>query len=360
MMTISKVLLPLLLATAGVVSATSYAAAVEAQAKSTVNVRTGPGTSFSIVGQLSTGEVVDIKECAPSNFCFVERDGTDGWVSSTYLVPVEDEAPEPPSGGGGSSNPDCSFGFSVGPGGPSLSVNCGDAPPPPPPPPPPAPEPDEDEPGACFYTGNAFSGQQFCMGLGTRNALNPTFNNKISSVELFGGAKVRLCDNPGLGGTCKVIGTDTAPLLPAINDKASSLKVYVGPGLPPLPPPPPPVLPVPPTFSTGPIDLAQTFTANLDNGAVGGPGTDIWYQAVTAVEKYLTPKSGAQLALGDGSNRGFAGCSAASFSSDPVPLFALSPGTYVCAKTNQGRISQFRVNGFVGTTMKLGYATWAN
>ena len=39
MMTISKILAPLLLATAGLMSATSYAGAVEAQAKSTVNVR---------------------------------------------------------------------------------------------------------------------------------------------------------------------------------------------------------------------------------------------------------------------------------------------------------------------------------
>jgi hypothetical protein len=36
------------------------------------------------------------------------------------------------------------------------------------------------------------------------------------------------------------------------------------------------------------------------------------------------------------------------------------PGTYVCARTDEGRISQFRANGFVGTTMKLGYTTWSN
>ena len=43
-----------------------------------------------------------------------------------------------------------------------------------------------------------------------------------------------------------------------------------------------------------------------------------------------------------------------------VPLADIPPGTYVCAKTDQGRISQFRINGFAGTTMKLGYTTWAN
>jgi hypothetical protein len=35
-------------------------------------------------------------------------------------------------------------------------------------------------------------------------------------------------------------------------------------------------------------------------------------------------------------------------------------GSYVCVKTNQGRISQFRLNGYSGTTMNLGYTTWAN
>jgi hypothetical protein len=160
-----------------------------------------------------------------------------------------------------------------------------------------------------------------------------------------------------LGGYCRTINADTEVLHNSINNKASSLTVYVG--APPLPPPPPPPV-IPETFSTGPIDLQQTFTANLDNGNVGGGGTDIWYQAVTAVEKYITPQNGARIALGDGTNRGYAGCAAETFSNASVPLADMPVGTYVCVRTNQGRISQFRVNGFVGTTMKLGYTTWAN
>jgi uncharacterized protein YraI len=332
--------------------------AVEAAAKSAVNVRTGPGTSYGIVGQLAPGEIVNVTECAPSNFCFVERNGADGWVSANYLTAVEDEEEEEMEEGGG-SNPDCSFGFVVGPGGPSLSISCGDAPLPPAPPAPPAAA------EACLYTGNNFNGDDLCVGVGVRNALNATFNNKISSIELTGGAKAMLCDGPNLTGVCKNITTDTAPLQPSINDKTSSFSIYVG--APPVVPPPvielPPViiLPGPPeTFSTGPIDLQQTFSANLDNGAVGGAGVDIWYQAVTAVEKYITPRNGATIAVGDGSNRGYEGCTAESFSGDDVPLADIPVGTYVCVKTNQGRISQFRVNGFMGTTMKLGYTTWAN
>jgi hypothetical protein len=357
-MTINRLLMPAVAITA-VLLCSGAALAVEAAAKSAVNVRTGPGKTFSVVDQLTAGEVVTIKECAPSNFCFIEHSGPDGWVSAGYLIPVEEEeddedAVEPGSG----DNPDCSFGFNVGPDGPSLAVNCGDGPVIPPPGPGPGPSPDpDDEPHACFYTGTNFDGEELCVGVGIRNSLNPTFNNKISSVELFGGAKARLCEDPNLTGYCRTVNADTAPLVPQINNKASSLTVYVGPD--PLPPPPAPVEP-PVTFSTGPIDLPQTWNANLDNGVVGGGGVDIWYEAVTDSEKYLVPKGGAKLALGDGSNRGYAGCVGEDFSTDRVPLEDMPVGTYVCAKTDQGRISQFRINGFAGTTMKLGYTTWAN
>lgn len=335
--------------------------AVEAAAKSAVNVRTGPGKTYGIVDQLTAGEIVTIKECAPTNFCFIEHSGPDGWVSAAYLVPVEEDEPDDEMEDGSGSNPDCSFGFNMGPGGPSLSVNCGDGPvfeAGPGPGPTPGPGPGSG-PRACFYTGSNFDGQKLCAGVGIRNALNATFNDKISSVELFGGAKARLCDGPNLTGYCRTVSTDTAPLVPQINNKASSLTVYVGPDPLPVPPPPPPVV-NPGTFSTGPIELPQTWTANLDNGAVGGGGADIWYEAVTATEKYLVPKSPARLALGDGSNRGYEGCVGEAFSSDRVPLEDLPVGTYVCAKTDQGRISQFRINGFNGTTMKLGYTTFNN
>ena len=76
--------------------------------------------------------------------------------------------------------------------------------------------------------------------------------------------------------------------------------------------------------------------------------------------KFLEVQNGAQFAVGDRSNRGFAGCSAESYNSNPIPLATLPVGSYVCVRTNQGRISQFRLNGYQGTTMKLGYTTWAN
>ena len=119
--------------------------------------------------------------------------------------------------------------------------------------------------------------------------------------------------------------------------------------------------PAPVTFSTGPIVLKQTYTANLDNGTVGTPGRDLWFEAVDPAHRYLKPVNGAQMAVGDRSNRGFAGCSAESFSTARVNINHIPVGSYVCMKTNAGRISQFRVNAVTGGAvkkMKLGYTTW--
>ena len=327
--------------------------AVEAASTTALNVRSGPGTSFGVVDTLYAGEIVEITECEANGWCYIEHTGPSGWVSSGYLT----TAPEP---GGAPADPDCSLSFTIGPDGPTMSIVCGGAAVPIIPP---APTPVADQ--ACFYTNSNYNGTSFCYGIGTLNALNTTFNDRITSVKLEGNAKARLCVDANLGGFCREVTTDVSTLGFLINNRGSSLVVYTGTSPAPTPMPMPFPIPIPlpiapVTFSTGPIDLQQTYTANLDNGTTGGAGVDIWYQAETATSKFITPRNGATLALGDGSNRGFAGCKVAAFTSNRIPLGAMPVGTYVCAKTDQGRISQFRINGFVGTTMKLGYTTWAN
>lgn len=116
------------------------------------------------------------------------------------------------------------------------------------------------------------------------------------------------------------------------------------------------------TFSTGPLEIPQTWTADLDRGRVGnGPGVDIWFQAQTADLLYVTPRNGAKLGVGNRRNRGFDGCRGARFTTDRVSLRDIPVGSYICARTNEGRISQFRVNAVSGgspKTLKLGYTTW--
>jgi len=117
----------------------------------------------------------------------------------------------------------------------------------------------------------------------------------------------------------------------------------------------------PQTLSTGKLDVPQTFTFDLDRGRVGGDDSDLWFEAETSDLLYLVPRNGARIAVGDRSNRGYAGCSAARYSSDRVSLRDIPVGSYVCVRTNQGRVSQFRVNGISrGTpkTLSIGYMTW--
>ncbi len=118
----------------------------------------------------------------------------------------------------------------------------------------------------------------------------------------------------------------------------------------------------PSTFSTKALDIPQTYTADLDRGSVGsGADSDIWFQAETADLLYITPRNGAMLGVGDRSNRNYAGCAAARFTRDRVSLRDIPVGSYVCVRTNEGRVSQFRVNALSGgspKTLSIGYTTW--
>ncbi len=116
-----------------------------------------------------------------------------------------------------------------------------------------------------------------------------------------------------------------------------------------------------PTFSSGQIDVRQTQTFDLDRGQVGRDGADLWFQAETRDLLYLVPRNGARMSVGDRSNRGYAGCSTARYSTDRVSLRDIPVGSYVCVRTDEGRVSQFRVNVVSrGTpkTLTLGYSTW--
>ncbi len=85
-----------------VLAMTAQAAlALEAVARSDVNVRSGPGTEFMRVDTLSGGESVNIRECS-GNWCYVEHPGPDGWVSASYLAPVGGSSGGGSGGGSGS------------------------------------------------------------------------------------------------------------------------------------------------------------------------------------------------------------------------------------------------------------------
>ncbi len=315
------------------------AAAEDAVATTFLNVRSGPGTGFSVVDVLNPGEVVDMTECQASGWCFVTHDGPDGWVSARFLTAAPGiEIP----------GPDCRFQLTIGADGPEFRVICGDGPDADPGP---GPDPGPTGDQACFYDLPNFTGDSFCRGPVRIDALPASANDRITSVRLSGDARVRLCQNPNLGGFCRVVNASEGQLGSSLNNRVSSLEVFVGTAAPVGPPT---------TFSTGARTLPETRRLNLDNGNIGMAGADIWYRANNPPIRRLVPINGAQFARGDGSNRGFAGCSTASYSSGRLDFASIPVGTYVCVRTSQGRISQFRVNGYSGTALELGYTTWAN
>ncbi len=117
----------------------------------------------------------------------------------------------------------------------------------------------------------------------------------------------------------------------------------------------------PRTYSTGSLHIPQTWAADLDRGVVGQGGEDIWFQAETASLLYLKPRNGAKIGVGDRSNRGFEGCRNARMSNARVSLRDIPVGSYVCMRSSEGRISQFRVNAVTGgspKTLSIGYITW--
>ncbi len=341
-------------ATAGavLVAGSLGALAVEAQATTNVNVRTGPGTNFGVLDALNRGERVNILECTnSSNWCYVDQDGPNGWVSARYLEAVPPPPPPPGSGSGGAR--ECELRLTLGSGRPTMELVCTDPTPPPPPPPPPPPARGDE---ACFYRDANFQGPSFCEGIGRLNSLDPRFDNRISSVKLYGDAIVKMCVDTNMSGYCTRIVNDAPVLGPLLDDRASSLRVFL-PGVPGTPSP----SPRPTTYQTGPLTLDPGQHADLDDGTIGTAGTDIWYRAPSgSAPARLVPIRGALIALGDGTNRGYAGCSAADFKADPIPLWQMPPGTYACVKTNQDRIAQIRMGNVTGDTIRFGFTTWAD
>ena len=199
-----------------------------------------------------------------------------------------------------------------------------------------------------------------------RGSSRPSFNtcntapysgNSIPIVQLPVGAWLCVSTSDGNIARVQVANIIGIPALPfpltmTLNYTTWSLG---GPGGGPGP------LPPAPTYSTGLLNIPQTFQFDLDNGDVGSSGdSDFWFQAATATQLYIDPQNGAQIAVGNKSNRGYWGCAAESYSPNRVSLNTLAPGNYICAVTSEGRVSQFRINAITGTprTLRIGFTTW--
>jgi len=121
----------------------------------------------------------------------------------------------------------------------------------------------------------------------------------------------------------------------------------------------------PTPFSSGSINIPQTFIVDLDQGVLVDSNHvdkgDIWFEAATSAERYLTLWNGMQIALVGTHAPELSGCQSASYSSNPIAISDLPEGTYVCVQTNEGRYSQVRIEATVGPspgTLSISYTTW--
>ncbi|MDQ2091967.1 SH3 domain-containing protein [Marimonas arenosa] len=196
---------------------TASAWATEARATAWVNVRSGPGTGYSVVDTMAEGETGNITECRSNGWCYVQRSGADGWVSSSYLTSTET-----------TSDPNCRFRLVIGSGGPRFVITCdggGSGP---------GIEVGTPAPNrVCFFVNNNYTGAAFCRQPGLYNSMPAGFNNKISSIRLHGSAKVRICEYQNMGPFCRDLTSSDPSIGSMLNNRMSSFRVHLG-GLPPL------------------------------------------------------------------------------------------------------------------------------
>ncbi|MHA6300242.1 SH3 domain-containing protein [Devosia sp. CAU 1758] len=260
------------------------AAAQAAQSTASLNVRSGPSTSYGVVDVLYQGENVNVEQCR-SGWCRINHSGPDGWVSARYLTDRGDGGQQDsgsntgisgdaratvslnvrsgpgvryravdvldrgervevercqsgwcrishsgPDGwvsarylsntGGGSSGGDRNDGPDIG-----FSIST------------PNfsfsignggsfdPRPGRPSGEVCFYEDFDYRGASFCATPGTRYTSLNRFNDRISSIRVRGDVQVQVCEDNNFRGRCAVLDRSRSSLDGRNNDIISSIRV---------------------------------------------------------------------------------------------------------------------------------------
>lgn len=200
------------LASFAVLATSTAALAANAIVLQDSNVYKSRSTSSQKVNFVEEDDEVNVTKCQGS-YCFLKIPGPDGWMKKNRLAPLDEEGdphPEVPF----------SFGLTFGPGGPSISIGVGDAP---------VPSGPSGGPRACFFEHAGYGGASFCIAAGDSlsNFTSVGFNDVVSSIRLFGGASVQVCEHAGFGGACQTWNSNKSDLGPlGWNDIISSADVY--------------------------------------------------------------------------------------------------------------------------------------
>lgn len=194
-----------LAATAAVVLIPASANAAPGVATASVNLRSGPGTNYQVLGQLSRGQTVEVIDCATS-WCQIQVQGRTGYVSRSYIAAgggggngFGNGNPPPVIGGGGGTptgKPSISFGFGINSNGPSLQVGVN--------------QPQQQSSQVCFYDRTSYRGDVFCLNDGQR--IRDLSDYSVSSIRNQAGYDVTVCSGPSYTGSCRTYVSSTSSL----------------------------------------------------------------------------------------------------------------------------------------------------
>lgn len=204
-----------MIAAAMALTAFSATGALAAQSTTTLNVRSGPSTGYSVVDTLYAGEEVNVEQCRSNGWCQISHPGPDGWVSARYLTNVNEGRTRGRDRDRGNDEPDVSISFGV-PGFSFSFGNGGDF----------RPRPGRYGGQVCFYEDYNYRGDSFCARPGQRDrSLSRNWNDKISSIRIRGDAQVQVCEDFNFGGRCAVLDRSRPSLGGRNNDIISSYRV---------------------------------------------------------------------------------------------------------------------------------------
>lgn len=201
------------LAAIAVLASSTAALAANAVVVQDSHVYKSRSTSSQKVNFVEEDDEVTVTQCKGS-YCFLKIPGRDGWVKKNRLAPLDEEG-EPATG------VPFNFGITIGPGGPSVSIGVGDAPV--------APSGPSGGPRACFFEHVGYGGSSFCIAAGDSlsNFTSVGFNDVVSSIRLYGGAGVQVCEHAGFGGACQAFNSNKSNLtVSGWNDIISSADVF--------------------------------------------------------------------------------------------------------------------------------------
>ena len=108
-------------------------------------------------------------------------------------------------------------------------------------------------------------------------------------------------------------------------------------------------------------EIRQTYLFDLDSGRSAQDGdADIWFEAETDTERYLTPRNGASIGL-TREKPTYENCSNVKMTQRRFLIQSIPNDANICVRTSRGNLAVFKIREPVGPSpgiMKISYITW--